>query len=212
MTTKSILSDPILEALFTSRARVAVLSLLFLNSGNRYYLREVASLTGQPVRAIQRELARLEKSGLVIMSIEGNRKYFQANPNSQVYPEVRSLVVKTAGLGGVLSQHLADSSGIIHVAFLFGSYARGSEASTSDIDLMVIGPIDGQTLSGMLKPAREILEREVNSVIMDPEELRVKYLEANPFLLDVLENPKIFLVGDDARLQELARSERSSAS
>jgi len=187
-----------------------VLSLLFLNSRNRYYLREVASLTEQPVRAAQRELARLEAGGLVEMAVEGNRKYYQANPSSQVFPELRSLLMKTVGLGQILRQHLAANGESIDVAFLFGSYARGSDTATSDLDLMVIGQIDGRTLSRILAPAREKLAREINAVTMSSEEVRTKFSASNHFLMEVFENPKIFLVGEDAKLRELARSEGSS--
>ncbi len=79
MTTKSIRQDPILEALFTSRARVEVLKLFLINPNNRHYLREVANLTRQPVRAVQRELARLEAVGLLQSNRAGNRKYFHPN-------------------------------------------------------------------------------------------------------------------------------------
>ena len=90
MTTKSIRNDPILQALFTSQARVEVLKLFFLRSSGRHYLREISSLTDQPVRAIQRELARLEDADLLVSSVEGNRKYFNANRQSPVFSEIRA--------------------------------------------------------------------------------------------------------------------------
>ncbi len=75
-----------------------VLKLFFLRSSSRHYMREISSLTDQPIRAIQRELARLEDAGLLISSVEGNRKYFQANRQSPVFSELRALMVKTAGI------------------------------------------------------------------------------------------------------------------
>ncbi len=204
MTTKSIHRDSILEALFTSQARVAVLKLLLLNAPNRYYLREVASLTHQPVRAIQRELARLEVGGMLTATAEGNRKYYQANRESPVFPELKALMVKTAGLGDLLRKHLRDSKGSIRVAFLFGSYARGSEDPTSDIDLMVVGEITGRALSRVIAPARETLRREINAVILTPSELRKRHAEESTFVSDVLEQPKVFLIGDEDELSQLA--------
>ena len=204
MTTKSIRRDSILETLFTSQARVAVLQLLLLNAPNRYYLREVASLTQQPVRAIQRELARLKAGGLLTMTAEGNRRYYQANRESPVFSELKALMVKTAGLGDLLRRHLRNSKGSISVAFLFGSYARGAEDAKSDIDLMVIGEIAGRALSSALAPARETLRREINAVILPTSELRRRFADDNPFLEDVLGQPKIFLIGDEDELSKLA--------
>jgi hypothetical protein len=142
MTTKSIQNDPILEALFTSQARVEIRKLLFLISSSRHYLREIATLTKQPVRAVQRELARLETAGLVQSWTEGNRKYFQADRDLYVFAEIRSLLMKTAGMKEFVQQHLLEAADSIQIAFLFGFFASGKEMPSSDIDLMIIGQGD----------------------------------------------------------------------
>jgi predicted nucleotidyltransferase len=203
MTTKSIRRYSILEALFTSQARISVLELFLLNASNRYYLREVASLTQQPVQAIQRELARLEAGGLLSMTPEGNRRYYRANRESPIFPELKALIVKTAGLGDLLRRHLRKSKASIRVAFLFGSYARGLESAKSDIDLMVIGQVTARALSNLLAPARETLGREINAVILPTSELRRRFADDNTFLKDVLGQPKIFLIGDEDELSKL---------
>ena len=203
MTTKSIQTDPILQALFTSQARVEVLKLFFLRSSSRHYMREVSSLTDQPVRAIQRELARLEDAGLLISSVEGNRKYFQANRQSPVFSELRALMVKTAGIVDQLKKILQKRSNAIHVAFIFGSFARGSETLASDIDLMIIGAITGRELSRLLKPLKEQLDREMNPVTIRAEEFQENVKKGDSFTQSILEEPKIFLVGDGDELQEM---------
>ena len=212
MTTKSIRRYSILEALFTSQARISVLELFLLNAPNRYYLREVASLTQQPVQAIQRELARLEAGGLLSMTPEGNRRYYRANRESPIFPELKALIVKTAGLGDLLRRHLRKSKGSISVAFLFGSYARGLESAKSDIDLMVIGQVTARALSNLLAPARETLGREINAVILPTSELRRRFADDNTFLKDVLGQPKIFLIGDEDELSKLVGSGLSQTS
>lgn len=203
MTTKSIQNDPILEALFTSKARVEVLKLFFLRSSGRHYMREISSLTDQPVRAIQRELARLEGAGLLLSKVEGNRKYFQANRQSPVFSDLRSLMVKTAGIGDQLKKILAAQSDAIQVAFFFGSYARGSETSTSDIDLMVIGDMTSQELSGYLSPLKAQLDREFNPVTIRVDEFQDNVEKGDPFTHAIVEEPKIFLLGDEDGLQAL---------
>jgi len=207
MTAKRIHADPILSALITSRARIDVLSLLLLDSGDRRYLREIALLTRQPVRAVQRELARMEASGLVTESTEGNRKYYQANRNSPVFSELKALFLKTVGLGDVLRSHLQGRDESTEVAFLFGSYARAAETSSSDIDLMIIGRITGRELAALLAPAREALGREINTVTMTPDEFRTKATGQNPFILSVLSEPKIFLLGSEDDLARFASAE-----
>lgn len=204
MTTKSIQNDPILEALFTSQARVEVLKLFFLRSSGRHYMREISSLTDQPVRAIQRELARLEAAGLIVSRVEGNRKYFQANRQSPVFSELRSLMVKTAGIEDQLKKILREQSKSIQVAFIFGSFARGSEIAASDIDLMVIGDITSREFSRLLSPLKEELDREMNPVVIRAREFQENVDRGDSFTQSILEEPKIFLIGDDDGLQALA--------
>ncbi len=200
---KSIQNDPILDALFTSQARLEVLKLFFLRSSGRHYMREISSLTDQPVRAIQRELARLEDADLLISSVDGNRKYFTANRQSPVFSELRALMVKTAGIGDQLKKILQEQSDTIQVAFIFGSFARGLETAASDIDIMVIGVITSRELSRLLKPLKEEIDREMNPVTIRVHEFQENVKKGDSFTQSILEEPKIFLIGDDDGLQAL---------
>jgi predicted nucleotidyltransferase len=194
----------LLEELFSSQARVAILKLLLLNAGNRYYLREIASLTDQPVQAVQRELPKLEHIGLLDHTVHGNRKYYQVNRECPIFPELKSIFLKTVGLGDALRDYLGKAKGNIRVAFIYGSYARGEESVASDIDLFVVGNIGAMELSTALAPARSELAREVNPVMMTPQEFRTKVAAKNHFVLSVLEEPKTFLVGNAEDLESSA--------
>ena len=193
-----------LNELFSSQARVAILKLLLLNPGNRFYVREVASLSGQPVRAAQRELPKLEAIGLVEHTVDGNRKYYQVNRDCPIFPELKSIFLKTVGLGDELRKYLDGAEGAIRVAFIYGSYAKGEETTTSDIDLFVVGTIAARDLSSILAAARSELSREINPVVMTPEEFTRKVASGNHFVLSLLEEPKTFLVGNAEDLESLA--------
>jgi predicted nucleotidyltransferase len=193
-----------LEELFSSQARVAILKLLLLNGDGRFYLREIATLTEQPVQAVQRELPKLERIGLLDHTVHGNRKYYQVNKDCPIFPELKSIFLKTVGFGDALREYLSKEVGGIEVAFIYGSYARGEESIASDIDLFVVGAIKARDLSATLADARSDLSREVNPVIMTPQEFRAKAAAKNHFVLSVLEEPKTFLVGNAQDLESLA--------
>jgi predicted nucleotidyltransferase len=203
MTTNSIRTDPILEALFTSKARVEILKLFFLISSERHYMRRVAALTGQPIRAVQRELARLESAGLLESHSEGNRKYFQANRSSPIFSVLRALLARTAGIGAALRTQLLKEKDGLRLAFIFGSYAQGSEDATSDLDLMVVGEITARDLARVLRPAQEAIGREVNAVILPEAELRQRIGQQDHFVLNVLREAKIYLIGGEDELGEI---------
>jgi len=204
MTKKSIHSRSLAEALFTSQARLAVLKLLLLNPDRRFYLREIAAKADLPVRAVQVEVARLEASGLLQSSVEGNRKYHQANRRAPIFPELRSLLLKTVGMGDALKETLRRASNDIEVAFVFGSVAEGTDTASSDLDLLVVGAITGKALAELLAPLRESLGRETNPVLMTKAEFQRKAREGNHFLHATLEAPKIYLIGGDDELRELS--------
>lgn len=192
-----------LNELFSSQARVAILNLFLVNPEDRFYLREIASLTGQAVRAVQRELPKLEAIGLLEHSLDGNRKYYQVNKDCPIFPELKSIFLKTVGLGDALRGYLDQAKGAIQVAFIYGSYARGEESTTSDIDLFVIGSITAKELSRLLAPVQSELRRQINPVVMGRQEFQEKVAAKNHFVISLLREPKIFLVGNEDELDRL---------
>jgi DNA-binding transcriptional ArsR family regulator len=88
----------ILEALFSSAARVQVLHLFLLQPDGQFYQREIERETGQPIQAVQREVKRLEEIGLLIRSTEGNRIYYRLNPEFPLLAEMTALLRTAAGI------------------------------------------------------------------------------------------------------------------
>jgi hypothetical protein len=86
-----------LEALFSSTARVEVLRLFLLNPGRQYYQREIERETGQPIRAVQREVGRMEEMGLLFRTAEGNRVFYGLNADFALLNEVTALFEKATG-------------------------------------------------------------------------------------------------------------------
>src|SRR5437867_609450 len=125
------------DALF-AKVQQRVLGVLFGNPRRSFYANEVTALARSGTGAVQRELRRLEASGLVTVTRVGNQKHYQANPGSPVFEELRALVLKTVGLADVLRAALAPVSRDIRAAFVYGSIAKGNDTAASDIDLMVV--------------------------------------------------------------------------
>jgi len=193
-----------LNQLFSSEARVRVLKLLLLNAGRDFYLREMASLAEVPVRAVQREVERLKKIGLIEEDIRGNRHYYSVNEASPIFPELKSIFMKTVGLGDTLQNYLREAKGEIDLAFIYGSYARGDEGKESDIDLVVIGNIGAKQISSMLARAKSDLGREINAFNLTPKEFRERASHGDHFVSSLLQEPKIFLAGSENELLALA--------
>ena len=114
-----------------------------------------------------------------------------------MFEELKSLVVKTLGVGDVLREALAPVADRVRVAFLFGSFARG-EQQRSDVDVMVVAQdLEFRELVRALKPAEQRLGREVSPSLYRPGEFREKLAAGHHLLTRVVAGPKVFLIGGE---------------
>lgn len=202
MNTYSLTAGP--ARLLLGKARLAILALLFGHPEERFYLRQIVRASGYGLGPVQRELKLLTENGILRRSVQGKQVYFQADSESPIYPDLKSLLTKTAGIGGTVRDSLAPLAARIKLAFIYGSVARGEERAESDIDLLVVGEATFAEVVAVLQWAQKALGREINPTVYPPDEFRVKVEGKHYFLSSVLEGPKIFLMGDERELAGMA--------
>jgi DNA-binding transcriptional ArsR family regulator len=196
----------IADALFSPSLQ-KILALLFVRVDDAFYLNEIIRLTGLGSASVQRELKRLEQAGLILSHRVGNMRRFQANRDHPVYPELHGMIQKTFGLVGVLRRALQPLLPAVHIAFVYGSIAKGTATAGSDVDLLLVGDaISYGTLLSALLPAEHALGRPINPTLYKRAELRKRLQEQQHFLMRVLEQPKIFLIGDEDELRSVSES------
>jgi predicted nucleotidyltransferase len=193
-----------LETLLGSRLRAKVLGWLFSHPDERFFVRQLTAFLQEDSTNVSRELARLEKTGILISTAEGKQKYYQANRQGPIFNELHGLVLKTAGVADVLRAVLTPAKERIRAAFIFGSVASNQENRRSDVDVMVVGQTSFREVVSLLSPAEEKMRREVNAVVYPVAEYQKKVQEGHHFVKTVLEEKKIFLIGDEDELRKLA--------
>ncbi len=192
------------EALFP-KIRRKVLALFLLNPEKRFYFRETVRLLGDTPGSVQRELRSLTSVGILTMEPIGIQKFYQANPHSPVYGELKQIAEKTFGLVDVFRDVLRSHAGDqIQVALIYGSVARSEDTSASDIDLLVIGSLSFRELVSMLRPIEDNMQREVNPTLYTVEEFKTKLQQENNFILNIVHSHKLFIVGSEDNLAGLA--------
>ena len=191
----------IASVLFSS-TRQRLLSALLLNSHQPIYATELANHFGVRPSTLQRDLAKFTQAGILKMSRSGNRTYFQANEECPVFPELRSLLIKTSGLVDVLHGELAPLAPKIKVAAVYGSIATGTETSGSDIDLLIIGSVKMIDLSPLLEQATGKLRRQINPTLYTPDEFSQKARNSH-FVQSVLGKPLLFVLGSNSDLEAI---------
>jgi len=118
------------------------------------------------------------------------------NPVCPIAPELRGIVLKTAGLGSVLRTNLQALS-TVREAYIYGSFASGEADEKSDIDLMVIGEVELEPLARLISKAEQELARPINYAVFSQAEWDEKLARQEPFATNVTRSPKIHLIGGE---------------
>lgn len=186
----------LLAELLSSKVRAEIFRLLFGIRERELHVREIERQSGFSIATVRQELQKLVKMQLLKTKKDGNRRYYRANTEHPLYPDIRTIVLKTSGLVEVLKRALNKKG--IRVAFVFGSIAQKQEGARSDVDLMVIGKVGLRTLSSWLSGITEEIGRDINPHILSVNEFRKRAGEH--FLSTVLNSPKLFIIGDEDEL------------
>jgi hypothetical protein len=177
------------------RARVKVLALLMLRAGTDHYLREVARLAGVPLRAAQRELARLTAMGLVGANRRGHQVFFTVDTGHPLFADLRSLLLTSEGVAVPLRAALSSVGGI-EAAFLFGRKGGGTEAEGDVFRLLVVGEPDRRALHAAITAVEADLGRAVSYPVMSRAEFTKRRAASDPFLARALSGLVIPVLGD----------------
>lgn len=200
----------VLAALFPT-VRGDVLAATLTHTEKWWYLSELAQFLGTSPSSLQRELKALVDAGILETRREGTRAYFKADTRSPVFPELRGLIDKTAGVVPTLRTILRPFERRIACAFVYGLVARSEERAQSDIDLLVVGDVGLADLTPALRRAEGRLGGEVNVTSYSTAEFRKKATAKDHFLSEVLRRPKQFVKGDQGDVDNLIGKARRSA-
>lgn len=174
-----------LEKLFGSKSRVKLLTLLLTNPDQAFFVRELTRRLDERINSVRRELANLEKMGMV-SSIEKNRKrYYSVNQKFSFYPELRALFLK-AGVNPDtrLIKQLKDV-GKLSLAVLTGVFSRYPGAKA---DILLVGDVDKKKLERIIKDLEDDMTEEINYTVMTKDEFDYRVKMMDRFLRDIFDH------------------------
>lgn len=178
-----------LEKLFTSGIRADIMSLLFNNPEEKFYVREVARLVNKNPAGVKRELDKLEHMGLAISEKEGNLKYFRVNKESALFPELKGLIAKSLGLPGAIKSALKTLEA--KAAFIYGPYVDNT--NLPNIDLFVV--CNSNHIEKTLSEIEKRFGRKINYTVMSVSDYKEKKRRQDRQLKKLLNAKKILLFG-----------------
>lgn len=193
----------LLDKLFGSHARAALLKMLFTDERRKAHLRELARVSGLSAPTLLREARALASDGVLDTESDGNRTLYSANASSPFYAPLKEIVSKATNGEALLAMAFADSS--FRPVFIYGSRAKGTARADSDYDIFCIGNDGLRKASAILAPVRDALGVELNPYVITRDELSKRIAAGDHFLKEVMVSPKVFVKGGE---DELAAMER----
>lgn len=194
-----ILARTMLKDIIVSRVRVKVLTLFLTNPGIMFYVREIVRQTEEEINAIRRELAHLEKGGMVSKESRANRVYYRFRTDYPLYFELLGLITKTTGLGADFLKNKAKL-GKLKFVMISGKFARGGTSPTNSVDLLVVGQVVLPELAQIVRAEEGRRKREINYTVMTQEEFTFRKSRRDPFILSVVAGSRIMIIGDEEEL------------
>lgn len=191
----------VLEELFVSRVRVKILQLFFSSPGGLFHVREIVRRVSEEINAVRRELGRMEKFGMVISEWRANRRLYRFKKDYVFYPELLGLVAKTHGLGGNIIKN-RQRIGKIKFVFLSKRFLEGKPPHAEDVDLLIVGQVVLPELQALIADEQAKREEEINYSFMDVAEFQFRVRRRDPFILRVLMQPKVMVIGAEEELLE----------
>lgn len=188
-----------MEELFVSKVRVKILQLFLSSEESLFHVREIVRRVDEEINAVRRELARMEKFGMVSSEWRANRRLYRFRKDYHYFPELLALVTKSTGLGGAIIKN-KNKLGKIKFAMLATRFIRNTQSGSDDVDVLVIGQIVQPELQAIVADEQAKREGEINYSFMDEAEFTFRVRRRDPFILRVLVQPKIMLIGDEIEL------------
>ncbi|HUZ80005.1 MAG TPA: nucleotidyltransferase domain-containing protein [Thermoplasmata archaeon] len=191
--------DP-LEALLASPVRWRIARTLVLSREGAWSGRTLAAEAGVSLPQAIEALKRWEEAGLVWRETKGRaHKWSLVRTHVLVAPLNRLFDIE-AGLPKKFQEDLAHGlQGLpIRRVVLFGSFARGSEGNTSDVDLLVElsnGASRSKVEEGLTRETVRIVRRYgsvISAIVRSPEEAR---RSAESPLTKEIESSGVVIVG-----------------
>ncbi|HJT09692.1 MAG TPA: nucleotidyltransferase domain-containing protein [Candidatus Nitrosotalea sp.] len=192
-----------LERLFTSTTRVSILEEFLLNPGREYHIRELARILEVTPIYVQKELRNLESLGLLESRKKGNMVIYKLQVKSSIVEDLKRIFLKTESIGQAIMQDLDARK--IKFAFIFGSFAKGVETATSDLDILIIGDVNEDDVLRSISKTERRIGRQINFILWTEREFVEKVEKKIPLIKEISKTPIIMIVGDEDELKRFIK-------
>ncbi len=191
-----------MKDLLISKVRVRVIKLFLTNPDDQFYVRQISRKVNSEINAVRRELGRLHRIGFLKKSARGNRLFYSIKPDFVFLDELLGMVVKETGLGRSILEK-KEQLGKIKFAMFAKPFVKGRVPKPSEIDLLIVGKVSTSLLTKLVEEEQQRRGHEVNYTVLTSEEFDFRKRRKDPFIIDVLSQPRIVLLGNEEKYSRL---------
>lgn len=182
--------------LITSKSRVKLLNVFLSNPTEMFHVRELVRRTTDEINAVRRELAFLEKKGILVKEPRANRVYYSLSKNYSFYFDLLRLGSKNIGLGAEILKNKVKL-GKIKYAMFSGRFLRKMKDQPDEVDLLIVGNVVLPELALLIREEERRLATEINYTVMTDEEFDFRKKKRDPFIVTILSSSRVMLIGDE---------------
>jgi len=183
-----------------TRNKAELLKIFFTNPEKSFYMQELGRILGKKPGVFQRTLNNLEREGILVSEYRASARYFMVNKDHPLYNEFKNIIFKTIGITGSIREAVLKA-GKVDFCFIYGSFAKSTENYLSDVDTIIIGEVDEDKLIEKIYELENSLKREINYKIYSILEFKKEIENKNPFLLEILKDKKVMIIGTEDELR-----------
>ncbi|HOV34544.1 MAG TPA: hypothetical protein PLS56_00955 [Candidatus Dojkabacteria bacterium] len=183
-----------LKNLFISKVRISILTVFLSNINTPYHVRGLVRMLDEEINAVRRELINLENAGILKSKKEGNKLVYRVNKECPIIWELRSIFYKESDLGKAIISKVKTIEGV-DIAVLTDSFIKSKYENDTDVDFLFIGSMKIRELSSVMSQIEKEFNREIRYSAITKEDFDFARKKKEPFLMNILQNDKIILIG-----------------
>ena len=167
-----------------------MLKTFLMHTDREFFVRELSRNLNEQINAVRRELENLRKIGLLRHRTKDRKKYFFINESFILYPELKSLFLKSLNAQEGLTASLLGL-GDIQLILLSGHYT--SAKHESPVDLLVVGNIDRDEFTDFIDGLSGNGD-EIRYSLISPDNFLYRLQYNDSFILGLLNDKRNIMV------------------
>lgn len=191
-------SSGLLQEIFSSRMRAAVLGQMLPRPHLRYSLTELSRLLDQPISSLQHECYKLERIGVLRGRREGNTRRYGVVREFALYRPLTQLITAALGPEASLRAALEGVTGL-DAAFFSGTIPNNPTGTPAR--LVLIGDVPLEEIDAVQERATlavNVACEHIETVFYRLDDWRERLNQGSAYATSLLNGPRIDLIGDPA--------------